>query len=678
MMVLKKKLAIIGMSVIAFVCAIFGFMSFSNVKASAATTNNTADQVAFNFVSGASVRVTSGSTGLRFMASMSSEEYTALKANSAYESVSFGMIIVPQDYYEENAVTEENVFGDSAVYTFDQTDTTKTYVLNLTSDKLTDYRAKDTPTIVQRVFRGAITNLQFDLDKGTDNYSREFVAVAYIKTQTASGVDYVFTTPSEARSVVYVSQRALAEGETDTDGILSGFVSKVKDANITTKYTIEHQQEQEDGTYVAVAEDSQESSGVIGTKVTPTANEYDGYYVKTLEPTELLANDKTKIVVKYDLIKEISILTTAADLEAGNMQSRSANMDLTYYSGTDAIGGRTEGVFAWTRNSNTLTYQGLNFGNSTLNAQLAAGTYIYIDFYVPSDYSCKDIRAMQEGEGNGIQIANAASGDNWAWYDAATGAALTDILNDKTSSYWGRWVTLEYKLVKDNAVVQFDLWGYAKNNEVMYISNVRASVNGKLPIHTGAIEILTTKAHLDTSNMVSRNTDTLKLSNYASTEAAIGGRSEGIFAVQQVGTSTSGGCGLVFANTGLCETLKAGTYVYIDFYVPSDQITTTSNFFDMRVYNDNASYWWISNAVTGDNWTWYDSTGTVLTEKLNQSGSKSFDQWITLEYQLQIDCSCVASTSARFEFIYGFAENTTFYISNVRASTTKLDLTPAA
>ncbi len=156
-------------------------------------------------------------------------------------SLTFGMLIAPQDYAEKQELNEANVFGENAVYTFDEndTDSEKLKILNLYDNEM-----HETPDGVMS-FTGILTNVK------SVNYNRRFVGVGYIKAVDKNGkAAYKFASANDnARSVIEVAQAAIEKGETDTDGVLAdftkyaslgGIVSSVENGDKTPQNAVDY------------------------------------------------------------------------------------------------------------------------------------------------------------------------------------------------------------------------------------------------------------------------------------------------------------------------------------------------------------------------------------------------------------------------------------------------------
>ncbi len=285
-----KKLRKCFISTLAFATTLLGITSFALIKdgASAETVSYTIDTVDYQAEQGASVRV-SDPTGLRFQATIPTEQYESLKEE--YSVVTYGMFIVPASMHETTPVTEESVFGATATYTYrgDTTDTTgKTYIVNLTNSELPDHKDAAGNATGKKVFNGVIANIN------TNNYLLEFIGIPYLKATLANGtVDYRFVEKTDERSVVYVAQRAQEEGAADDAGVIADFVnsSTAKEAS----YTVNH--------VLGDTTVTETLTGGINTSVTPTAKT-DGEFADAvplwaLPSGVVYANDKRVFDVEY-------------------------------------------------------------------------------------------------------------------------------------------------------------------------------------------------------------------------------------------------------------------------------------------------------------------------------------------------------------------------------------------
>ena len=184
---------------------------------------NTPASVAFQMEQGAAVRVSSNSAenGIRYQVTMPATEYAALEANTAYQSVSYGILIAPNTYHTENALNEENVFGETPKYDWaiknqdgewvysgqnGKNDSPKR-IMNFETDVLSTW-SKDTS---KKTYFASITDIN------EVNLPRDFVGVAYIKYTLVDGTtDYVFVQENDnVRSMSQVARAAFNDAESE-------------------------------------------------------------------------------------------------------------------------------------------------------------------------------------------------------------------------------------------------------------------------------------------------------------------------------------------------------------------------------------------------------------------------------------------------------------------------------
>lgn len=196
----------------------------------AETTPKTLAEVTLTMEDGALIRG-SEPTGIRFRSFMSEADYEGLIANvgegKAYKSVNFGMLIAPEDYLTAyGALTEANVFGENAIYSYgDTAEEGKTRIINVWDSQMYDYTEGSTSG---KFFAGIITNVA-----GT-NYNRVFAGQAYVKATAQDGTaSYLFAAATDNhRSIISVAQAAIANG--DTSEAVQGFVKNADLAGLVT------------------------------------------------------------------------------------------------------------------------------------------------------------------------------------------------------------------------------------------------------------------------------------------------------------------------------------------------------------------------------------------------------------------------------------------------------------
>ena len=283
-------------------------------KASAETVvAKSLEEISFIMDSGAAVRIKSGdeaadnyeTTGIRFSATMSVDDYTALTSNTDYTSVTFGMLITPIENEETNPFTYENVFGANAVYdwaVYDsekgawvyEGDGSKTRITNVQSSEMTLVNG-------EYVMYGSRVGIK------DSNIEREFFGLGYVAAKDTSGTtSYKFAEFSEGgkesnvRSIAYVAQKAIEDSSTNApsdtakNNLQTYYVDKVT-GNATT-YTVEHRQQNADGSYTVLESATVDST--IGATVTATANDSYGT-VSRVSSGSVYANGKQTIAIDY-------------------------------------------------------------------------------------------------------------------------------------------------------------------------------------------------------------------------------------------------------------------------------------------------------------------------------------------------------------------------------------------
>ena len=274
---------------IALLCVVFAISMLPIVLKTSAEGEMTIDGVNFTVEQGASVRKEVSSAGLRFRSLLSVEEYEGLMSNPSYSDVIFGMVVLPQSYQEETPVTAESLFGENNIYTDSfRNEEGKTYVVHLCDSEMADYEG-------QKVFSGVLLNVR------TENYLREFTCVAYIKV-TENGEEKYRFEQGDVRSIVYVAQKALEQGEQDPDGILSGYIEEVKE--VDAPYTVKYYLEDASGTFAEKKELTETLRGKIDSSVTAEPKNienytYDADNVNDKSSGKVYADGKTELALYY-------------------------------------------------------------------------------------------------------------------------------------------------------------------------------------------------------------------------------------------------------------------------------------------------------------------------------------------------------------------------------------------
>lgn len=213
---------------------------------------------------GASVRAISDNYGfgIRFTMGMDKASYENVLADANYTEVSYGVIIADKSY----ELNYKNVFSDEAIYAYatwnEDENKWNDYVselprvYNFSSDAL--YVNKlDGETENNVYFRGALTGLT------GENCLTEFQAVGYVTYKYKGEVGYDFT-DNQVRSMTYVAQRAVEDGDVNSEFLKTSYVTPF--VGRETVYTVENYVEQANGTY-KIAE-TQEVNGALADTVT--------------------------------------------------------------------------------------------------------------------------------------------------------------------------------------------------------------------------------------------------------------------------------------------------------------------------------------------------------------------------------------------------------------------------
>ena len=191
------------------------FVGWSDVKLSALTSNNlyavgarmlvTSNKtlypvwLKFNMESGAAVRATVGSSGLRYTVNVDKDIYEAWK--TAGIIVEAGSILAPTDYLVDTELTHDLGSGR-----YTQSVTEKWQVENA-------------------VYTSAFTNISYD------QYGRQFSARGYLKIQYKNGANYVYTTYNagdHSRSIYDVATAAYKDAYSN-NAVVKSYVNDVAD-----------------------------------------------------------------------------------------------------------------------------------------------------------------------------------------------------------------------------------------------------------------------------------------------------------------------------------------------------------------------------------------------------------------------------------------------------------------
>lgn len=213
------------------VCMSAGAATLAMAEETTATVEpKTLEQISFDMIAGASVRVKVAPTGIRFSATMSESDYLGLL--ETYENVSFGTVIMPAQYQTtKGELSVANLFGADAVYTWDgketateeaaegETETKKLWnILQMESEIYEDTELTAENGYTTMRVNGSIASVK------EQNLDLDFVGVCYIKADD----EYLLATLNDnERNIVQVAQRAM-DVETAYASTLNGIVDSYK------------------------------------------------------------------------------------------------------------------------------------------------------------------------------------------------------------------------------------------------------------------------------------------------------------------------------------------------------------------------------------------------------------------------------------------------------------------
>lgn len=315
---------------------------------------------AFTMADGAAVRnVSTDKTknGIRFTASMTSDAYLAAEGNADYD-VKYGIAIIPKDYAETSGfgITAENLFGANAVYTSELTakeakEQNKRAMVVGESDEL---RAEGNAYVL----KVAMVNI---LDS---NLLREFIGTPYVAYKAKAETSYTYVlgnyyqddVSNNTRSMTYVAQRAIEDGEDDdSDTLYTTYVQSVINAKKTAAYTVKRYFADGYGEYVYDEAYSETGEGAIGSEIGTeyTGSRYMGAYELNTEKSTknpvVYANGKQVVKLYYDLKSDLEgshIHGFGSELGTGGFYEKYVPANLT--------DGKTDTYF-WSSSSPTKT-----------------------------------------------------------------------------------------------------------------------------------------------------------------------------------------------------------------------------------------------------------------------------------------------------------------------------------
>lgn len=202
----KSKTIALAVCAGLFAGSVFALVA-KNTPVSAAAENVTT----WEMQGGAAVRLADPS-GIRFTAQVSAGEYDEYLTDiEEGREVTFGMVIVPYEYEQENAIDETTLFGDETQRKYWWNEENKLDGLK----RILHYEVDDLKTVEdgKYLFNCAMTKI----DAG--NYGRDFYARAYYAVTENGETTYCFTEKNDeqnVRNISYVAQKAIEDGADKT------------------------------------------------------------------------------------------------------------------------------------------------------------------------------------------------------------------------------------------------------------------------------------------------------------------------------------------------------------------------------------------------------------------------------------------------------------------------------
>ena len=329
-----RKMLILSAMAVSIGSFAFG-LNYVNVKA-----ENFSPSI--KMVPGASVRIANSGdsiadcgNGIRFAMYMSKSDYQTLMAvDSGYTDVQFGVLIAPNT--SDYTLTETSVFGggedkkyawaewvdidSDGIYAWeydDEANANYKRIMNFSSTEMyaPQYSWEDATNVY---FRGSAIDLK------EENIPYEFQGIGYIKYTYNGSTEYELTT-AEIRSMTYVAQRAIEEGDSNEAWLQEKYVTPYMQGGkkeTSTKYSVEHYFEQADGTYVIDESLTEKITSFIGSTVSSDEKEVP-YYVFNDKNEEnkiegvVYANDKLVLKRYYNLAAEDAVNLGLKDTSNG-------------------------------------------------------------------------------------------------------------------------------------------------------------------------------------------------------------------------------------------------------------------------------------------------------------------------------------------------------------------------
>lgn len=203
-MVRNKRILVILLAIVATAMVGLGLLGYK--PASAASSVN---EISFTMRDYAQIRV-DGVNGMRFAGNMSEDDYNAI--DQYYDSLEFGIFIMPEYYTAFGEISYETTFGEENVFVWGSQYTEPTVQVG----ESTKYRILHTLTLPTKVddgynFYGTVHNFK------EQNIATEYTACAYVKGVKGETVEYKFAQDHKAISVLEVAYKNL-DAETFEEG----------------------------------------------------------------------------------------------------------------------------------------------------------------------------------------------------------------------------------------------------------------------------------------------------------------------------------------------------------------------------------------------------------------------------------------------------------------------------
>ena len=563
-------------AIIIFVFVSMLFMTLSMLLFTPAMADSTV--TTFKMKGGASIR-TQEPYGIRFFAELSATDYGTLDGQGA----EFGMIVAPLDFITdgEGNVDYSDFKMDST--TLEKYDSSKTYT---SSDKYFNWTTVE-PALDTQDYDGDGDKTEYVIIASfvgikPENISRPFAARAYYKV----GSDYTETDTIADRSIYTVASKAMADGLIDSNNPeVSSYFNNIIDtveasyteisitldgitdgkADVGNTFKVKATVSKPDGSKTLESGANVVITDKDGNETDAVSKNNDGSYTvdyignfkvsATLGDTTEefdIENSTYNIFSTHDDIKGINNTNNDSNIKNYTGESNMQWTMMSSYVGHD-------NVLIWEQKTDSeITADNEHYGFTfaeDIRKQMRTDVYLYMDiYYVGTTTSTwftvhgrtadertyfstgitgklSDIRAFYTADGTRLSPS-----DNYSGIGPAQGGGT------------GEWLTLEYKLPSqwenNDYFSAYNSYNNRSYRGKMYFANIRLSTE---KIETPTIEVENNYAFT---------------SSYWSDASEIGGRNN----VKSWTGLSSGDTQSVNAPTALKNAMKAGTYVYFDFY----------------------------------------------------------------------------------------------------------------